>query len=158
MMREGARSDLILRLIAVMKLVKGTLLLLVGVGALSLVDGAFERDARAWLDQLQPSHHYLRHGVGRLLALDPHTLEMIAFGTLVYAALFFVEGIGLFLRKVWAEYVTTCITTSFIPVEIYELAHHFTATKVIVIVLNIAIVGYLVWRLRRDHHWPFRSR
>jgi uncharacterized membrane protein (DUF2068 family) len=37
-----------------------------------------------------------------------------------------------------------------IPVEIYELAKHPTLNKVLVIVLNVAILAYLVWRLRRE--------
>jgi uncharacterized membrane protein (DUF2068 family) len=36
------------------------------------------------------------------------------------------------------------------------MVHHESVLKGIVIAVNIAIVIYLVWRLRRDKHWPFR--
>jgi uncharacterized membrane protein (DUF2068 family) len=151
-----SRSDAILRIIAVLKLVKGAALLAIAFGAHSLLRQDLAHGFRHWIDELSPSSHYLRHVLARILALDAHTLEMVELATVIYAALFLTEGIGLFLKKVWAEYLTTVITISFIPVEIYELVEHPSITKVTVIVLNIAIVIYLAWRLRRDHHWPFR--
>jgi uncharacterized membrane protein (DUF2068 family) len=48
------------------------------------------------------------------------------------------------------------ITTSFIPLEIYELVEHRSWQKVGVVVVNVLIVLYLVRRLRREGHWPFR--
>ena len=56
----------------------------------------------------------------------------------------------------WAEYVTVIITTSLVPIEVYEMIEHESITKGIVIAVNLAAVAYLIWRLRRDHHWPFR--
>ena len=52
--------------------------------------------------------------------------------------------------------MTVIITTSFIPLEIYELAAHRTWPKIAVIAINVLIVIYLVLRLRRERHWPFR--
>ena len=66
-----------------------------------------------------------------------------------------VEGIGLLLRRVWAEYVTIVITTSFVPLEIYELVERASLAKAIALVVNIAIVAYLALRLRSTKHWPF---
>jgi uncharacterized membrane protein (DUF2068 family) len=52
--------------------------------------------------------------------------------------------------KHWAEYFATIITASFLPIEIYEVAVKFSAVKIVVIVLNAAIVVYLIWRLRQE--------
>ena len=71
-----------------------------------------------------------------------------ALGTLVYAALFLTEGIGLLLEKVWAEYFTVIVTSSFLPLEIYELIKKFNGFKVAVTIANAAIVAYLIWRLK----------
>src|SRR5262249_30369502 len=92
-----------------------------------------------------------------IVDMSPHTRLVIAIATLIYAALFFVEGIGLLLDKLWAEYLTTIITTSFVPIEIYEVIEHASMAKAAVTVVNIGVVIYLVWRLRRDGHWPFRK-
>ncbi len=75
-------------------------------------------------------------------------------GTFFYAALLSTEGIGLLLRKHWAEYFTVITTAALIPLEVYELIRHFTAVKVVVLVINIAIVWYLVLRLRKPHGKP----
>ena len=64
------------------------------------------------------------------------------------------EGVGLILAKPWAEWLTVIVTGSFIPIEIYELGKHFTVTKIIVLVLNIAIFIYLIMRLRRERRAP----
>jgi uncharacterized membrane protein (DUF2068 family) len=76
-------------------------------------------------------------------ASDAHRLAVLA---LIYGAVFVVEGVGLVLERRWAEWLTVFVTGSFIPFEIYELARHPGAGKVITLVLNVAIVAYLVWR------------
>jgi len=73
----------------------------------------------------------------------------LAVGTFVYAAVFLVEGTGLLLRKRWAEYLTTIVTASFVPFELYEMAHTPSVLKAAGIALNVAIVVYLIVRLRQ---------
>ena len=75
---------------------------------------------------------------------------LLSVGTLFYSALFFTEGIGLLLRKRWAEYFTIISTGAFIPLEIYELLKHVTPVKILLMILNVAIVVYLVLRLRKE--------
>ena len=72
----------------------------------------------------------------------------LSIGTFFYAGLFAIEGIGLLMRKRWAEYFTIITTSGLIPLEIYEMTRHFTATKVVVLVVNLLIVLYLVSRVR----------
>jgi uncharacterized membrane protein (DUF2068 family) len=71
-------------------------------------------------------------------------------GTFVYAALLLTEGTGLLLRKRWAEYFTIITTAGLIPLEVYEISRHLTAAKVVVLLINVAIVLYLVARVRRS--------
>ena len=61
----------------------------------------------------------------------------------------FTEGIGLLLRRRWAEYFTIIMTALFIPLEIYELIERLTLTRVVVLVINSVIVWYLVERIRK---------
>lgn len=126
-----------LRLIGGFKLVKALLLL-------------------AFAAAMVEPHHWITHTVAKLRDLDWHTREKYAIALVAYASLYVVEGIGLILRKVWAEYLTTVITISFIPLEVYEMIEHRSALKALVIAANVAAVGYLLWRLRRDKHWPWR--
>jgi uncharacterized membrane protein (DUF2068 family) len=59
------------------------------------------------------------------------------------------EGIGLLLRRRWAEYFTVIVTGSFIPLELYELSRHISMTRLIVVAINVAVVWYLIVVLRR---------
>jgi uncharacterized membrane protein (DUF2068 family) len=146
------RSDTVIVLIGIMKLVKSLLLYLVAVGA-------FSHGVRHWIDQTQPSNQHLRELITKLTNASDHTLRVIEAAALIYATLFLIEGMGLLLRKTWAEYFTTIITTSFIPLEIYEMVERGSALKAVVIAFNIAIVIYLAIRLKHDGRWPFkRSR
>lgn len=154
-----APRDVLIRLIAVFKLVKALLLIAIGVGALSLRnhhDGALG----TWIHALvfDPHGKLFHEAVARISGLDTRQLADIAIGSLVYAAVFTVEGIGLMLRRGWAEVLTTLITVSFLPLEIYEMIEHRSWAKLAVIVANALIVVYLVRRLRREGHWPFHRR
>jgi uncharacterized membrane protein (DUF2068 family) len=81
--------------------------------------------------------------------VTPKQLKELSVGSFLYASIFLTEGIGLLARKHWAEYLTLISTGLFIPLEIYELAHRFTAVRLAVLVINVATVWYLAARLRR---------
>ena len=70
----------------------------------------------------------------------------------MYASLYIVEGVGLILRKRWAEWLTASATTIFIPMEIFELFRGLTITPSSCWRrgINVAIVIYLFARLRRE--------
>ena len=151
--------DILIRLIALFKLVKALVLIAVGVGALSLRHN-HGGELATWIHALvfDPHGKLFHAAVEKISGLDTRQLADIAIGTLVYAAVFLVEGVGLMLRRGWAEVLTAIITTSFIPLEIYELIEHESWMKIGVIILNALIVVYLVRRLRREGHWPFHRR
>ena len=60
-----------------------------------------------------------------------------------------MEGVGLVLRKRWAEYFVIIVTAIFIPLEIYELVQRFTLIRCGLLLANAAIVWYLIRNLRR---------
>ncbi len=67
---------------------------------------------------------------------------------MLYGLLELVEGTGLWLDKLWAEYLTVVATSLLVPLEIYELVRKPTLLKAAGISVNVAIVAYLAWRLR----------
>ena len=145
----------LLRLIAVGKLLKATVLVAVAIGAFELVGPDTAAHIARWSEALAMHGHYLEGLVARIGGLDTHELTEIGVGALIYATVFLVEGIGLWLRQLWAEYVTIVVSTSFIPFEIYETTRSLTPTRVGTIAVNIAVVCYLALRLKKDRHWPF---
>jgi uncharacterized membrane protein (DUF2068 family) len=84
-----------------------------------------------------------------LAKVDDHKLRELSVGTFIYSAVFLTEGTGLALGKRWAEYFTIITTSSFLPLEIYEVIHHATIAKVVALVINLVVVAYLIWELRR---------
>ena len=48
------------------------------------------------------------------------------------------------MQRRWAEYLTFIVTTSLLPLEIYELANRATVFKAIAFVINVAVVVYLL--------------
>lgn len=153
MTSSGRRGSGLLLAIALFKLVKAVVLVALGVAAFRLV-AADDGENPAWRVVgelgLNPGNRVVNRGLVAISGLTPRRLEELGVGGFVYAAVFLVEGVGLLLRKRWAEYVTTIVTGSLIPFEIYELAHKPSATKVAGLVLNVLVVAYLVVRLRDE--------
>ena len=59
-----------------------------------------------------------------------------------------VEGLGLWWQKRWAEYLTFVATTLLLPLEVYELAARVSVFKVTALIVNIAVVVYLLFAKR----------
>ncbi|HET9684154.1 MAG TPA: DUF2127 domain-containing protein, partial [Gemmatimonadaceae bacterium] len=81
-------------------------------------------------------------------------LTLVGLASICYGVLFAVEGTGLWLEKRWAEYLTIVATGSLIPFELYELVRSHTVVRVLALVLNVAGVIYLVYRLRHPVRVP----
>jgi uncharacterized membrane protein (DUF2068 family) len=137
--------------IGVFKLLKTLGLVALSVGAFSLMHRDVEDTVRHWLEFLRVDSHarLVDHLLEKVGGVSPKTLRRLGVGTLAYAAVFATEGVGLILAKPWAEYMTTLVTLSFLPIEAYELIHHPTGAKVVVLLINVAVVVYLVREIRR---------
>src|SRR5262249_61202253 len=85
----------------------------------------------------------------RLLNVAMANLRELSLGTFIYSSLFFTEGVGLALRKRWAEFLTIVSTAGLIPFEVYVLFIHPTVTKALLLLVNIAVVAYLIYEVRR---------
>jgi uncharacterized membrane protein (DUF2068 family) len=138
----GKRDNWLI-LIGAAKCVKGIALVLLGIGGLNLLHHDSASAVKHWISiiHVDPHNHYFAKLIEKISALQGHKKLLLTAGTFVYAALFLTEGIGLLLRQHWAEYFTVVVTGSFLPLEIYELTKHFSAAKVVITVLNAAIVA-----------------
>ena len=150
MAKQPRSSGLVLVLIGIFKLVKALLLIAVGIGAIRLLHKDVAATVTHWIVELRvdPDSRYLHGFLTKVFRVTPKQLKELSVGTFFYAGLFATEGIGLLLRKRWAEYFTIVTTGGLIPIEVFELARHFTATKLVVLVINALIVWYLVARVR----------
>jgi uncharacterized membrane protein (DUF2068 family) len=81
---------------------------------------------------------------GRAFKYSPTHLRILGFVLLAFAALEASEMVGLWLNKRWAEYLTFIATTALVPFEVYELTNSISAFKIIALVINLAVVIYLL--------------
>jgi uncharacterized membrane protein (DUF2068 family) len=148
---DRPRSRRLLRLIALERIVRGALLLGAGIYLLFHLNSDFgrlgERVMRAVeLDPRRPFFHRIVVYLHHLHASEVRIAALFALG---YGVLELVEGTGLWLDQLWAEYLTVIATSLLIPLEVYELVRHPTALKAGGIMVNLLIVAYLVHLLRR---------
>jgi uncharacterized membrane protein (DUF2068 family) len=138
-------------LIALERTLRGLLLLGAGIYLLAKSGANFGDIANhiARRLELDPNTPWIRHLVAKLGHLRKHEVRLFGVLAIGYAALEITEGVGLFYRKRWAEWLTVVATSLLVPIEVYELVRHPSWLKAGGIVVNIAIVAYLVRVVRR---------
>lgn len=142
----------LLRLIAVFKLLKVCALIGAGIVALKLVHADIGTVLEGWVLKLglDPGSELLNHAIQRACEIPQDKIWELGAVSFVYAALFMTEGIGLWFAKRWAEWFTVIITGSLIPFEVYETVHRPTAIRIVILVINVAVVAYLVHRILHE--------
>jgi len=141
-----------LRVIAVFKFFKAATLIALSVGAFRLLHQDIGEKVEHWVKalRLDPGNHYVVMALSRAANVSPGQITKIGLAGLLYAGLFLVEGTGLWLQKRWGEWVTVVLTSTLVPVEVYEIYRHPSVVKVAVLLLNVGIVGYLIYRIRTE--------
>jgi len=149
----GGEHDAFIKVIIIERVAKALVLVALGIGL--LVAGS-----EGWLTQwatyaqeqlnLDSDASVLEQILLRALALISglsHT-TLLAIGAFAYALLEGTEGVGLAMRRRWAEYLTVLATGALIPFEAYEVIHKVTLFRAGALLLNLAVVGYLAYRKR----------
>ena len=148
--RSHRRDDGALLAIALFKFVKGAVLLALACGAINMLHKDVASHVERWLDQLRidSDNHYIGLLLNKLQLVHTKELKQLSALGLGYAALFLTEGTGLLLRKRWAEWLTIIATSSFMPLELYELIKKFSVLGLLLLLVNAAVVLFLVYRVR----------
>ena len=131
------------------KLGKGLLFLAIAAGIFTLTDNNLPADFRQLLLDLHldPERQFWADISTRLSRVTPTNIVWVASGAMLYATLSLLEALGLFLRKPWGGWLAIAEGAFFIPIEVFELGHHFTWGLSFILVINVVIVVYL-WRNR----------
>jgi uncharacterized membrane protein (DUF2068 family) len=140
-----------LAVIAVLKVGKGLLLLLFGLGLLQLVHAEIATLFSLLIEALHVNaDSRLIHAlVLKVDALQPHSVLVAGLISLGYAGMLLVEGIGLWLECTWAAYLTVVSTSLLLPFELYEVIEQVSMLRVGLLLVNLVIVLYLVSQLKR---------
>jgi uncharacterized membrane protein (DUF2068 family) len=146
-----ASHDRGLLLIGLFKLGKAILFFAIGVGAIHLLHKDLQDEVMrlALKFRFDPESRFVSLLLNKVDLIDAHRLRQISVATFGYSALALTEGVGLLLEKVWAEYLTLILTISFLPWELYELARRPDWFRLSLLLINLAVLWYLVWLLRR---------
>ena len=141
-----------LRWIAGYNLVKGLLLLALGIGLLGLLHKDVDDVVRNWIETLglDADNGHAAALLARLDLVTAKQMSQLSRLVFLFATVFTTEGVGLFFNQRWAKFLTVLVTASFIPVELYETFRHFGFGKLTLLVLNTAIVALLVRMLRKE--------
>ncbi len=84
----------------------------------------------------------------RAFSASATTVVLIGVVVAAYALLEGVEAIGLWRARRWAEYLTLVATTVLLVPEIYELTGRITTTKILALIINLAVIAYLLFAKR----------
>jgi uncharacterized membrane protein (DUF2068 family) len=153
------RDAVILRLLAVERIIRGLLLALGAFGvwrfrsAQSGLRRVFEQDlplVRPLASQfgIDIDQSAVVRWLRDAFSARSSTLAWLAAGLVCYAALQFTEGVGLWLLRRWGEYFAVVATSVFLPLEVYELTERVTWLRVSAWVINVAAVAYLLYTKR----------
>jgi uncharacterized membrane protein (DUF2068 family) len=141
-----------LRTIALVEAFKGAIVLIIGFGMLSFLG----RDADAFAEHLvnrlhlNPAHHYPHVFIQAMADVTDSGLWLLAGLAALYSIVRFVEAYGLWYHRRWAEWLAALSGGIYVPVEIYEIAHHVSWIKITALVINLLIVAYMVWLLTEN--------
>ncbi len=159
--RVALWEDFVLRLIGFWKLSHAVFFTAVGFGLLKLrhhnvVDILSKHIIIPY--HLNPEGRFVDWMLDQAEKVSPHMLFLLGWTAFFYAALFLVEGLGLVLRKHWAEYLVVIVTGSLLPIEVYELVLKLALWKFVAVAGNLLIVGYLIHRLLLDARFKAKQR
>jgi uncharacterized membrane protein (DUF2068 family) len=148
---QPRRHDRFVQAIAIFKLLKTILFLLAALGAFGLMQQGVADRAREWGSDLAftTGQQLTRRVIMMITGLSRSKIGALGLVALFYSALFATEGVGLWREKRWAEYLTVAATGSLIPFEVWEIFHRPSPIKFATFVGNVAVVIYLIYRLRR---------
>jgi uncharacterized membrane protein (DUF2068 family) len=148
-----------LRTIASYEAAKGLLVLVAGMGLLRLV----HRDVQEMGEDLvrhfhlSPSSRYPHIFLELTAKVTDTWLWALALGSVLYAGLRFAEAYGLWRGRRWAEWLGAVSGAIYVPFELVELVRKATVLRAASLLVNLLVVGYLLWDLRRRPRLPAGS-
>lgn len=139
-----------IRAIALLEAAKGLLVLGAGTGLLYLVDKDVQALATRLIAHLHldPAHHYPSIFLKAADNATPERLRILAFGAFLYAAFRLAEGVGLWYRRRWAEWLAVATGLFYVPFEVAAFLHHHRLEPLLALVVNLAVVLFLAFRLK----------
>ena len=150
MKRDHAKEGL--RVVSLFEAAKGLLVLLTGFGLLAYVHKDLHQAAEHLVRHfhLNPASGYPRIFLDLADRVTDAQLWLLALSALLYAVLRFVEAYGLWMQRRWAEWFGLLTGGTYVPLEIFEVMRKATWPRVTLLIVNSAIVAYLLFIVYRE--------
>jgi uncharacterized membrane protein (DUF2068 family) len=155
---EPLREAIVIRIIALDRVLHVVLFGLLFIVALAfrLNIGPIRDEASSLLGALQStaanstqaSQGVLAQELERIVNIRNGSLDIVIATAAAYFVLELVEAVGLWRERRWAEYLTVVATSGLLPFEILELTKRVTVIRVGALIINLAIVTWLLYRKR----------
>lgn len=140
-----------MRAIAILEGAKGAVVLLAGLGVLSLIHHDLQHVADEMVrhSHLNPASHYPQIFLQAAARTDDARILLLAAGAAAYSVVRFIEAYGLWHARPWAELFAAASGAVYMPFEVFEWLnrHHWHAG--IAFFLNLAIVWFMIYALLR---------
>ena len=143
---KGRKHNKWLVIIAAYKFLQASLFVFIGLGARHLLHKDAGDELALLADHLRfnPESRLVNFLLDKAELLNDPILRRIGLVAFSYAAISLVEGIGLYLEKIWGEYLTIIITGSFLPWEIFEIFRRLTLIRISLLAANLLVFIYLL--------------
>ncbi|HWH11415.1 MAG TPA: DUF2127 domain-containing protein [Solirubrobacteraceae bacterium] len=148
---DGPANDRLLPWIAAERSVRAVLLIAIGLVLITHPHTDWGKTITDLANRVgfDPQNNGIQRIIAKVRAISPDKYTVFGIIAIAYGVLEGVEGYGLFRRRAWAEYLTVIATSLLFIPEGVELAKSLTFLKVGALLLNLAVVVYLIYRLRR---------
>jgi len=145
-------SDRLLPWIAAERAVRAVVLFAVGLTLVTHPHANWASDISHVAERmgLDPKDNWIQRVIEKVRKIHAHQDLVFGVAALAYAALEGTEAYGLWTRRRWGEWLTVLATSLLLIPEVWELTKSISLLKVGALLVNLAVVAYLVWRLRRD--------
>ena len=149
--RASVAVPLAVRLIAGLSLIKFMLFLVTGLVVGRFIDHEGARFIqRLALDlHIDPDGARLSQLLNWVSGIDVAKLQFLDVVCFSYATLYLIQALGLWYDRYWAEWLTLVMALLFVPYEIFEVIRHHQPLTIILLVLNLAVVAYLIHHVRQ---------
>ncbi len=144
-------SDRLLPWIAAERTFRAIAVLAAGIILLTHPHTDWAAEISHWVRSLglNPNSNWVRKLTEKIKHVSANQEAIFGVLALVYSALEFTEAYGLFRRRRWGEWLTVVATSIFLVPEVWELTKSISALKLGGLLVNLAVVAYLIVRLRR---------
>lgn len=148
--RAPGRVPFLIRLIATGKLLKAGGFLILGLCIGRMIHAP---DVAGWATavmehiHVDPDGQHAQRSLAWLSSIPHQRFAEIGAGAFAYAAIYLIEGLGLWFDRRWAEWLTVIGTIAFIPLEVLHLLSRPSLGICLVLLINVLVAFYLGRRL-----------